>query len=337
MNRSRILKFALGLGVSLVFTWLVIRDLDVKDFGAAISNASPLWITIATAFFFGGYACRVQRWRLMLSDSNPAIGFWRSAVPLFASVAANNVLPFRAGDALRAVAFSRWLGVRTSRVLATLLVERLLDLLSLLAFAALLLTLLAQDLEGAWAALGVGGHLLAAIAVVVLIVLLRPRLFSGPAHFIVRAIGRYSEGIGSKLDGIVTQIFDTLAEQARGARMVRLMIWSALAWALEGCIFYAAARALPSVTEMAGAILAFPIATLATLLPSTPGYVGTFDFFAIQMAELAGNPPAAAAAFAVLVHMILWLAATVTGGICLLIWIFLGNDGKEPTASPSAQ
>lgn len=337
MTKRRVLKFAFGLGVSLVFTWLVVRDLDMKDFGAAMTDASPLWIAFATAFFFGGYAARVQRWRLMLSDSNPAISFWRSAVPLFASIAANNVLPFRAGDALRAIAFSRWLGVGTSRVLATLLVERLLDLLSLLAFAALLLTLLAQDLEGAWTALGVGGNLLAAIALVVLVVLLRPRLFAGPAHFIVRLARRYSAGIGDRLDGIVSQIFETLAEQARGGRMVRLMLWSGLAWTLEGGIFYAAARALPAFTEMTGAILAFPVATLATLLPSTPGYVGTFDFFAIQMAELAGNPPAAAAAFAVLVHMILWLAATVTGGICLLIWIIFGAGAKEPLPNPSAQ
>ena len=337
MTGGRIVKFAIGLGVSLAFIWLVVRDLDLRAFSAAMADASLLWIAIATAFFFAGYACRVQRWRLMLCDSNPAIGFWKSAVPLFASVAANNVLPFRAGDALRAIAFSRWLGVGTSRVLATLLVERLLDLLSLLAFAALLLSLLAQDLEGAWAALGIGGNLLAAIAIVVLVVLLRPRLFSGPAHFIAQVARRYSAGIGDRLDGIVTQIFDTLAEQARGARMVRLMLWSACAWTLEGGIFYATARALPAVTEMAGAILAFPVATLATLLPSTPGYVGTFDFFAIQMAELAGNPPAAAAAFAVLVHIILWLAATVTGGICLLIWIFFGNGGKQPAPSPSAQ
>lgn len=337
MIKGRIVKFAIGLIVSLAFTWLVVRDLDLQAFWAAMADASMLWISIATAFFFAGYACRVQRWRLMLSDSNPTIGFWRSAIPLFASIAANNVLPFRAGDALRAIAFSRWLRVSTSRVLATLLVERLLDLLSLLIFAALLLSLLAQDLEGAWAALGVGGNLLAAIAIVVLVVLLRPRLFSGPAHFMARLVRRYSTGSGDRLDGIVTRMFDTLAEQARGARMVRLMIWSAFAWALEGCIFYATARALPGITEMAGAVMAFPVATLATLLPSTPGYVGTFDFFAIQMAELAGNPPAAAAAFAVLVHMILWLAATVTGGICLLIWIFFGNGGKQPAPSPSTQ
>ena len=337
MTTRQILKLTLGLGVSLGFVYLVVRDLDLKDFGAALREASPLWIAIATACFFGGYACRVQRWRLMLASSRPEIGFWRSAVPLFASVATNNVLPFRAGDALRAFAFTHWLGIGTSRVLATLLVERLLDLLSLLVFAAVLLTLLARDLDGAWAVLGVGGHMLGVIALVVLVVLLRPRLFAGLAHFGVGLIQRLSAGIGARLDSFVAQVFDTLADQARGAHMLRLMAWSAAAWTLEGGIFYATARALPSVTDMAGAILAFPVATLATLLPSTPGYVGTFDFFAIQMAELAGNPPAAAAAFAVLVHMILWLAATVAGGICLLIWISFGSRGKPAEAAPSAQ
>jgi uncharacterized protein (TIRG00374 family) len=337
MTPRRLAKLAVGLGFSLGFAYLAARDLDLQAFRGALAEASPAWILLATICFACGYACRVQRWRLMLASSRPGIGFWRSAVPLLASVATNNVLPFRAGDALRAIAFSRWLGIGTSRVLATLLVERLLDLLSLLAFAALLLTLLAQDLAGAWAILGIGGHVFAGIALVVLVALFRPRLFFDPAHLVVRIIRRFATGIGDRLDLIVMQIFDTLEHQARGAHMFRLMIWSAMAWTLEGGIFYATARALPSITEMAGAILAFPVATLATLLPSTPGYVGTFDFFAIRMAELAGNPPAAAAAFAVLVHMILWLAATLAGGICLLIWIVLGDGGSRSNVATSVQ
>lgn len=66
----------------------------------------------------------------MLAVHNREIAWSRSAVPFMTSIAANNLLPSRTGDALRAVAFSGCLGVPAARVLATVLAERLMDLLS---------------------------------------------------------------------------------------------------------------------------------------------------------------------------------------------------------------
>ncbi len=337
MTPRQFLKLILGLGFSLGFAYLAARNLDWDAFLLSLADASSWWVSIAVVLFVFAYACRVQRWRVMLLSSGSKVGFWRSAVPLLASVATNNVLPFRAGDALRAFAFSKWLGVGTSRVIATLFVERMLDLLSLLVCAALVLRLLAQDLHGAWNILGVGGHLLTIGALAILVLLLYPRLFAGPAHVMVIITNHISARYGARLGRVFDQMLETLQHQAKGKQMLKLMTWSALAWMLEGAVFYAAGRALPAITELAGAVLAFPVATLATLLPSAPGYLGTFDFFAIRMAELAGNPPAAAFAFAVLVHMILWITATLAGGISILIWIVYRNGGSATKVAASTQ
>jgi uncharacterized membrane protein YbhN (UPF0104 family) len=66
--------------------------------------------------------------------------------------------------------------------------------------------------------------------------------------------------------------------------------------------------------------LALPVGTLATLIPSAPGYAGTFDFFTAQAMALLGNPIAAATAYALLVHALLWLPATLVGGVLLLAY-----------------
>ena len=60
--------------------------------------------------------------------------------------------------------------------------------------------------------------------------------------------------------------------------MARLLLWSVLAWVTEGLVFWFAALALPSVDNHLAAWLAFPAGTLATAIPSAPGYMGTFDY-----------------------------------------------------------
>jgi uncharacterized membrane protein YbhN (UPF0104 family) len=61
------------------------------------------------------------------------------------------------------------------------------------------------------------------------------------------------------------------------------------------------------------------VGTFATVIPSTPGYIGTFDYFTAQAMSALGNTAAAAAAFAFLVHAVLWLPPTVAGGLYLLM------------------
>jgi uncharacterized membrane protein YbhN (UPF0104 family) len=65
--------------------------------------------------------------------------------------------------------------------------------------------------------------------------------------------------------------------------------------------------------------LALPVGTLATLIPSTPGYVGTFDYFTVKAMTELGNTTAAATAYALLVHALLWLPPTLVGGLYLLL------------------
>ena len=98
----------------------------------------------------------------------------------------------------------------------------------------------------------------------------------------------------------------------------------------EGSVFWCVAKAMPAITQPVAGWLALPVGTLATLLPSTPGYVGTFDFFVIKAAEAMGNPAAAAAGFALMVHLVLWLPATLTGGACALYWLLWMRSGARP-------
>lgn len=319
-----------GCAVTAVFLWLVFRNLPFQEFLEALQSADPQWILIGLAFFAAGYLCRIWRWRQMLVQFNTSLSLGRCSVPFMISIAANNVLPFRAGDVLRGVAFAKWLGVPTARVLATLLVERLLDLLSLILALALALRLLSTGQMGLQSLFGWSAWGLFAIACAIGLFLLFSRLFERPVNWAIRRLLWRNQGLSNKIEEQIDHVFQTLASLANRTRMAKLMFWSLTAWACEACVFYAVARSLPDITEPIVAWLAMPVGTLSTMLPSTPGYIGTFHFFVIQVTEALGNPEIAAAAFAFLVHLALFIPATLWGGACFVYWIVTRRGTQLP-------
>ena len=331
---KRPLQLVVGVIVTALFVWLISRNVDGGEVARVLRRASPYWIIVAIAFFIAGYACRIARWRSMLLQDNPAVSWADCATPFMGSIAANNVLPFRAGDVLRVYGLSGHLGVPKSALLASLLAERLLDLFSLLMAFAFCLLLFDLQVGTAGQLAEAGSYGVLAIALAVLALLLFPRLLEWPASFVLALFGKVAPAIHRPLHAFAEHLFATLKHLASGSRMLFLLLWSMAVWILEGFVFWASAKAIPDILEPVVGFLALPIATLATLLPSTPGYVGTFDFFAIKSAEALGNSPEAATAFALLVHLVLWLPATIIGGACVVsVWLRRRNSAQSDRKS----
>ena len=310
-------QLALGLGLAALFGWLTLRAVDGAALAAAARGVDPAALALAPGMLALGYACRVQRWRRMLRAQAPGLGFARAGVAFVGSIAVNNLAPFRLGDVLRCFGFSRWLGVTPGPVIASVLVERLLDMIALL--LALALALWAFSLGGQALGLARGGALgLAALGLLALVLLLRPRLLAPLFAALIALAGRL--GAGPRAASLLTPLMETLTTLAGRREMPALIGWTVPVWFFEGATYWAVARALPALPVPESAWLAMPAGTLATLLPSTPGHVGTFDYFAQLATVAAGNPLAQATAFVLIVHAVLWLTTTLTGGICLLIW-----------------
>lgn len=313
---KRPLQLSLGIALAALFLWLILRHIDTAELLQALAGAHAGWLTAAVALFYVGYACRIERWHIMLTQGNPRLRWRHCAGPLMASVAANNVLPFRAGDLLRAFGFNRRLGIDAATSLTTLMVERLLDLLMVIALLAAALTWFGVE---AGAVVSMSGGVLGALALVILVVLLFPARFRRPAETLARFVGRFSARLGERLLAELQKVFAAMAHTSQARTMYRLVAWSLAAWLFEAGVFYCVARALAGLAQPAAAWLATPVGTLATVIPSTPGYVGTFDFFTARAMTAAGNAPTPAAAYAFLVHAVLWLPPTLAGGLYLML------------------
>jgi uncharacterized protein (TIRG00374 family) len=317
MMAKKSLRLFLGIGFAVFFLWLILRQITFEDILIGFTGVNYSWVIAAIAMFALGYSCRIERWRLMIAiDSSPGLTWKRCAGPFLLSFAANNVLPFRAGDALRAFAFNKELGTSSGVVIATLFVERLLDLLMLLVLLGVALSVFGLDTKQF---AGLGSAALIAISLTLLLVLVFPRFVLPIVVAIARLVVRIVPSVGPKLLIEINKSFKTLCHLTQGDTMFKLVVWSILTWLAEGCVFWFTAKALPSLTVPLAGWLALPVGTLATLIPSTPGYIGTFDFFTVQSMTILGNDSSASAAYALLVHALLWFWPTLLGGLYLLI------------------
>jgi uncharacterized membrane protein YbhN (UPF0104 family) len=86
-----------------------------------------------------------------------------------------------------------------------------------------------------------------------------------------------------------------------------------MTWGFEGAVFATVAAAVSAGVDPLGPWFSLGTGTLATLIPSSPGYFGTFDYFAALGLVAYGADPEISVAFALTVHTVLWLPLTVAG------------------------
>jgi len=307
------IRLALGLLISALFLYATFRTVPLGRLADALAAARPQWIVAALAFIVLAYTLKILRWLTMLRSLGARIGFREAAAPFLGGVAFNNVLPLRAGDVLRVVAFQRFTGVPPSGQLGTLTLERLMDLLVLTGI--LFLTLSVWQVEVLDEALLAGLRLVALAAVAaVLLFILAP----GPIRLVVRWI----EARVPRLAGVgesLLRLSDAVARLSRPLFLLRIALLSIIAWLAEGGAYFAVGKALGVGDHPQVALLALSVGTLATMIPSSPGYVGTFHFFVAKVVGAFGAGSVAAAAYAVLIHALLWLSTTGCGFLALTL------------------
>ena len=311
-THRRWLKPAVGVAITLAFLWLIAAQVDAAALAAAFADLALPWLLAALALLASDYALRILRWWWMLRALAPGLPAAACAWPYLASIAVNNVLPFRAGDALRAFGFRRQLQSPAMRVLGTLVLERLLDMATLLALFFIGLLAVPTDifpraitLSAAW----LTGTTALTLAALLLLAPRLPALVQWLAQQPALAERGWSERIGHWGQSFV----ETFAVLRRPADTLLLLGLSLAIWLLEASLFAVVALAFSAPTGSLGALFAAATGTLSTLIPSSPGYVGTFDYFTLTAFVAYGLPEARAAAIAFTVHAVLWLPLTVLG------------------------
>ncbi len=312
--------FWLAAAASVVFLYLAFADSSLGGIVRSLASARPLPIAIAIVLVLFTSLLRGWRWQVLLSPIERT-GFWLPHDVCAIGFLANNVLPARAGEVVRAGLMGRMAGISRAQVFATVLLERLCDLVGLILMLAVVPWLAPQALGGLtrWNAA------LLSVATVVLFAAglwLTHRLLASDA--VRRRVTRMGGALGHVMQGLI-------AGFRSGASPVIVVVAVAQTigvWFLVGLTFHAIALAydLPLVGPARGLPSALALSAITgagSLIPSLPGQVGTFHFFAKQGLELVSAnggtvDPVLADTYAVASHGLQYLTVNAVGVAALL-------------------
>jgi uncharacterized membrane protein YbhN (UPF0104 family) len=214
---------------------------------------------------------------------------------------------------VRVIGFQRFTGIPASGQLGTLALERLLDLFVLLIF--LFATLGVLETEVLTGPLLHGLRIAAgAVALAIIIFLAAPRSLRLIVAWAAERLPRLRRAGAGLL-----RLSDALVILSRPMFLLRVMALSIAGWLFEGAAFLAVGHALGIATEPEAALLALSVGTLSTVIPSSPGYVGTFHYFTAQALSGYGASDVSATAYAILIHAVLWISTTTVGFFLLAI------------------
>jgi uncharacterized protein (TIRG00374 family) len=309
------LRIGLGIGVAVLFALLLVRNVDLRQAARDLLSLGPASIAASVALVLAGYSARAWRWQIMLRGAGVDASYRQVAPIFFAGFALNNVLPLRAGDLYRCVSTARLPDGTIAKSLAALITERLLDLAGL-TFLLCVLVLLVPEANLAALSVPIAAVLVAGLILTLLLVLSPFATWRTMETLFDRWLARY------RLTARAARWIRSLAQAAEGT-LSGGSRWPAigltgLAWLLELGVFIVIGSYLQADLMLAGGLYAGTIGTLATLIPSAPGYFGPFDFFVSQGFQYGGLDAEAALAAAIAAHLIILAPVTLLGSFRLI-------------------
>lgn len=303
-SRAALFGLVIGLPVSALLLWLALRSADLDAVWSVLTAADVGFVALAVVAIAGVYVGQAVRWRAIART--PAVSVARFGEMVVSGVAVNNVLPGRIGDLLRA----RWLQVAAripgGRALATVFVDRAFDVLALVSFLAISLPFVAS---AEWLRrIAVGGLVL---LVSLGLVLVGARAYTGRR-------ARDRRGQRGLLRRVVRDTLEGLADplgRRRGAVLVGISLATWAMWALAA---WFVARAVGLEFSVVEALFVTAVINLGVAIPSSPGFIGTYQWLGVSALALFDVGTNEALAFAILMQAVWYVPTLLVGGALLL-------------------
>lgn len=305
----------LGLAAGLLALFL--RNVDLGRVVAEIGGARPVWLAVSLGSMLVNLAIRSMRWRYLLEPLGGA-SFGNAFRATAVGFAASAVLPARAGEVIRPYFLSRHEPMSATGAFATIILERVLDTITVLTLLASFVFVFGRDLAVAnpsafrwvkWTGVTAGA---AALSVLVVLFLLA----GDPAR-----LGRMMARLERVLPAVVAGVLARLAERfaaglgvvRRPARLLVALAWSFPLWLCIAAGIWAVAMAFDFGIPFTGTFLLIALLVLGVTVP-TPGAIGGFhEAFRWGTTTFYGVPNEPAVAAALVLHAFSILPALVLG------------------------
>ena len=298
-------KFWIGAIFSAVFLYLVVKDVPFHKSIKVLSTIRWQYLLPAVFFFLLGYAFKVLRWFLLLKSASGKMTFRETRPPFFIGFAVNNVLPLRIGELVRTYLIGNTGKVSKSAGFGSVVLDRVFDGLSLVFLLAV--SLIWLPLPGWVTKMGFLSALLflGSLGFLLLIFYAKEKTLNLIGYLGDRAVA-------------ISESFISGLESVRSIKMVSIcFVFSILVWVLESLMYYYIGVAFNLALSLIGAILVLVILNFGLFVPSSPGYVGTFEFFCMKALGIFNVDASVALNYAIVLHLAQHIPITIIGFIYL--------------------
>lgn len=307
-----LLRALSGLGIGGFFLWLTLRQTSLEQVKDILAQSHSGWIAVAIVAYGLNLTVRVIRWRTLL-EKVKALSFKAVGTALVIGYAMNNILPARLGELFRANFAGKRYRAPRSAIFGSIFVERTLD--GLIVVTSLVLGRLFITNHALLNSLTIASIFLFGGIFIVLWLLSRGIGQQFLVHFpavIATKINNFCQGLG--------------AIQGDGFGIT--IAWSLLIWLLEGIAHWSILQALHISVGLKEMLSVVGVVNLSTLLPSAPGFVGTYQYAYAFTLGLFGFQSEQGVAAATAVQIFL-LGSTTIVGLGLYIYLRIFKPIKE--------
>jgi uncharacterized protein (TIRG00374 family) len=300
------------MGISLLSLLVIFFFIDPREIFTALLSVHLGYLGLTALGILAFMLIRAVRWRFMLDNAIP----WRQVFHIQnIGYMFNMVLPLRLGDVARGLLIGNVPPVTLAAGISTMVVERVLDLMIIVALLPFTLVQVAEMPE--WMRIGAQTSGVAAISVLVVLVLAANQ--RGLARRVSTAVfnripfmetAPWVKRVDDLLGGLrnLTSLSDSLI-----LLLLSILVWVPIVFAYQAGLIAAGISATPLQAGFVVCAAAFSIT-----IPSSPGQIGVFHAGVIAALQIMGEPEAASASFAFAYHALNVLLMIILGTIGLL-------------------
>lgn len=285
----------IGLLIALICLYFAFRDISFRQIASSFESANPGWVILAVSIYLIGYLLRSLRWKVLMEPVKD-IPTRSLFAPMIIGFLANNILPFRMGEIVRAHMTGKKFDISRTASLGTILLERLFDTVSFLTTFVAIALFFPFPFWVKRAAGALGGAC-GGVIIGLIVVSKHEHRF----HMLVDAAplpGTWKR----RLYRVVSDLTRGVSSMTRLKHVAAALSLSLIIWIIEGTILYLIARALHVPLGYPQSFFLLFFLGLSVTLPQAPGYVGTMELFGTTALTVLKIPKGEGLALVLAIH-----------------------------------
>jgi glycosyltransferase 2 family protein len=312
-------KLWIGIGISVFFLYLLFRKIDFDKLWMALREMDYRYLLLSILFTFVSYFFRAVRWRYLLLPMKK-IGMSSLFSATIIGYMANNILPARLGEFVRAYALGEKEKLDKSAVFATLVLDRLFDGFTVILI--LLITFftvkLPAGMEEVQHGLVLGGYVTLAfyVTVIAFLVLLKKQTMR-TLRVTAMVMKPFPARVGERLIPVLGSFIEGLRFSSRSTDILMLFASSAVIWAFAVLALDMVLVSFGIILPVTASMFIMVFLVFAVMVPASPGYVGTYHAACVYGLMAFNVQMEKALSIALLVHGVNFFPVILAGMVFL--------------------